>query len=87
MVLVAQCSCSMVCGCVCVPQERGAVTFCERVSLLQFEEQKLTTSQKALADLLDQIVADQKMSSKERSKKLKMVNFICKYGRIIDCGS
>lgn len=53
-------------------KERGAVTFCERVSLLQFEEQKLTTSQKALADLLDQIVADQKMSSKERNKKLKM---------------
>ena len=49
------------------------MTFCERVSLLQFEEQKLTTSQKALMELLDQIIADHKMSSKEKSKKLKMV--------------
>ncbi|KAE8747479.1 hypothetical protein FOCC_FOCC005810 [Frankliniella occidentalis] len=53
-------------------KERGAVTFCERVSLLQFEEQKLTTSQKALAELLDQIVADQKLNTKEKNKKLKM---------------
>ncbi|KAK3929942.1 DEP domain-containing protein 1A [Frankliniella fusca] len=51
---------------------RGPVAFCERVSLLQFEEQKLTTSQKALAELLDQIVADQKMNSKEKNKKLRM---------------
>lgn len=65
--------------CVCVPQERGPVTFCERVSLLQFEEQKLTTSQKALAELLDQIVNDQKMNTKEKNKKLKMVGKVISF--------
>ncbi|KAG8238261.1 hypothetical protein J437_LFUL016441 [Ladona fulva] len=49
------------------------LTYCEQVSCEQFEEQKLTDSQQALAELLDQIIQDSKMGSKEKKKRLKMV--------------
>ncbi|KAJ1525686.1 hypothetical protein ONE63_008900 [Megalurothrips usitatus] len=56
------------------PQELVSEVQRERKAKMKqrFEEQKLTTSQKALAELLDQIIADQKMSSKDKNKKLKM---------------
>ena len=49
------------------------VTYCEQVSCQQFEQQKLTDSQHALSDLLEQILQDTKMPPKEKRKHLKMV--------------
>ncbi|XP_049781942.1 DEP domain-containing protein 1A-like [Schistocerca cancellata] len=48
------------------------VTFCEQVSSQQFEQQRLTSSQIALSELLEQILSDRKMKIKERKKRLKM---------------
>ncbi|XP_046406507.1 DEP domain-containing protein 1A-like [Ischnura elegans] len=48
------------------------VTYCERITSKQFEEQKLAGSRLALAELLDQIIMDEKMGSKEKKKRLKM---------------
>jgi len=52
------------------------MTYCEQVSSLQFEEQKMTTSQQALAELLDQIIKDTKMPPKEKQKRLRMVRIL-----------
>ncbi|XP_068082199.1 DEP domain-containing protein 1A [Anabrus simplex] len=48
------------------------VTYCEQVSSHQFEQQRLTESQLALSELLEQILADNKMGPKEKKKRIKM---------------
>ncbi|XP_071439096.1 DEP domain-containing protein 1A-like [Hetaerina americana] len=48
------------------------MAYCERISCQQYEEQKLTGSRLALVELLDQIIMDEKMGSKEKKKRLKM---------------
>ena len=48
-------------------------TYCDQVSLQAYESQKLSSSQTALSDLLDDIVRDRDMSSKEKKKRLKQV--------------
>ncbi|XP_051868791.1 DEP domain-containing protein 1B-like isoform X1 [Pristis pectinata] len=46
-------------------------TFCQQISSKEFEEQKLTISQIAIAELLENIVEDKKLSVKDKRKKLK----------------
>ncbi|XP_069693031.1 DEP domain-containing protein 1A-like isoform X2 [Periplaneta americana] len=53
-------------------KDHGSVTFCQQVSSRQFEQQRLTGSQLALSELLEQILSDCKMGPKEKRKRLKM---------------
>ncbi|XP_069794533.1 DEP domain-containing protein 1A-like isoform X2 [Narcine bancroftii] len=46
-------------------------TFCQQISSKEFEEQKVTMSQFAIAELLENIVEDKKLSVKDKRKKLK----------------
>ncbi|XP_049581239.1 DEP domain-containing protein 1A isoform X5 [Syngnathus scovelli] len=46
-------------------------TFCRQISGAEFEQQKLSYSQKAMQDLLEMLVSDQNMTEKDRRKKLK----------------
>uniref|UniRef100_A0A8C3A090 DEP domain containing 1a n=1 Tax=Cyclopterus lumpus TaxID=8103 RepID=A0A8C3A090_CYCLU len=54
---------------VCVPMPIYA--FCRQISGAEFEQQKLTSSQKAMEELLEMLLTDQHMSEKDRRKKLK----------------
>uniref|UniRef100_A0A1B6LLT5 Rho-GAP domain-containing protein n=2 Tax=Graphocephala atropunctata TaxID=36148 RepID=A0A1B6LLT5_9HEMI len=45
--------------------------FCEQLTQHQFENQGITSSWTALTELLDQIINDKKMKSKEKKKRLK----------------
>lgn len=47
-------------------------SFCRQISTLEFEEQKLSVSQAALADLLENLIKDKNMSVKDKKKKLKL---------------
>ncbi|XP_043101963.1 DEP domain-containing protein 1A isoform X1 [Puntigrus tetrazona] len=47
-------------------------SFCRQISTQEFEEQKLSVSQTALADLLESLIKDKTMSAKEKKKKLKL---------------
>lgn len=47
--------------------------FCRQISGAEFEEQKLASSQKAMEELLEILLTDQKISEKDRRKKLKQV--------------
>ncbi|XP_077573488.1 DEP domain-containing protein 1A [Stigmatopora nigra] len=46
-------------------------TFCRQISGAEFEQQKLSCSQKAMEDLLETLTSDQNMTEKDRRKKLK----------------
>ncbi|XP_044056072.1 DEP domain-containing protein 1A [Siniperca chuatsi] len=54
---------------VCVPVPIYA--FCHQISATEFEQQKLASSQKAMEELLEILLTDQKLSEKDRRKKLK----------------
>ncbi|XP_011472514.1 DEP domain-containing protein 1A isoform X1 [Oryzias latipes] len=54
---------------VCIPVPM--YTFCHQISGAEFEEQKLTSSQKAMEELLEILLTDQNISEKDRRKKLK----------------
>jgi hypothetical protein len=62
-----------------VNHKSGNVTYCQQVSSQQFEHQRLTGSQLALSELLEQILADCKMGPKEKRKRLKMVSVAPSY--------
>ncbi|TSN76570.1 DEP domain-containing protein 1A [Bagarius yarrelli] len=47
-------------------------SFCKQISTQEFEEQKLSLSQAAVAELLESIIKDKGMSVKEKKKKLKL---------------
>lgn len=49
------------------------LTYCEMVSKQQYEEQKVSTSTEALRSLLHGILIDEKLSEKERKKRIKQV--------------
>nr|CAD7427031.1 unnamed protein product [Timema monikensis] len=51
---------------------KKAVTYCEMVTHKEFEKQKLSSSQSALVELLEQILTDQRMSRKEKMDRLKL---------------
>jgi hypothetical protein len=57
-----------------VNHKDGSVSYCQQVSSQQFEHQRVTGSQLALSELLEQILSDCKMGPKERRKRLKMVS-------------
>ncbi|KAL4634907.1 DEP domain-containing protein 1A isoform X1 [Arapaima gigas] len=46
-------------------------SFCRQISTQEFEEQKLSVSQVAIADLLESLIKDKMLSVKEKKKKLK----------------
>ena len=48
--------------------------FCRQISSQEFEEQRLTVSQTAIAELLDLLLADSSLAGKERRKKLRLVH-------------
>ncbi|XP_062308806.1 DEP domain-containing protein 1A isoform X1 [Osmerus eperlanus] len=59
-----------------VPGSAGGVpvplhAFCRQISSQEFEEQRLTMSQTAIAELLDLLLADSSLAGKERRKKLR----------------
>lgn len=45
--------------------------YCQQVSVPEFENQSKSISQTALEELLERILADKKMSSKDKKKRLK----------------
>ncbi|XP_063057779.1 DEP domain-containing protein 1A isoform X2 [Engraulis encrasicolus] len=47
-------------------------SFCRQISTQEFEEQRLSVSQAAVAELLESIIKDKAMSTKEKKKKLKL---------------
>ncbi|XP_028857081.1 DEP domain-containing protein 1A [Denticeps clupeoides] len=49
-----------------------AYSFCRQISTQEFEEQKMTVSQTAIAELLESLIKDKNMSVKERKKRLKL---------------
>lgn len=53
------------------------MTFCERVTVSEYEHQKLSSSQGALQELLDGIVKNKEMTLKEKKKHLKHVRYCC----------
>ncbi|XP_023859694.1 DEP domain-containing protein 1A isoform X3 [Salvelinus sp. IW2-2015] len=46
-------------------------SFCRQISTEEFEEQKRSVSQAAIADLLESLIKDKNMSVKDKKKKLK----------------
>ncbi|XP_069498030.1 DEP domain-containing protein 1A isoform X3 [Ambystoma mexicanum] len=48
-----------------------AYSFCKQISTQEFEEQKRSTSQAAMAELLENIIKDKALSLKDKKKKLK----------------
>jgi len=57
-----------------VNHKESSVTYCQQVSSQQFEHQRVTVSQLALSELLEQILSDCKMAPKEKRKRLRMVS-------------
>ncbi|KAM3620367.1 uncharacterized protein V6R79_022189 [Siganus canaliculatus] len=54
---------------VCAPMP--IYTFCHQISDVEFEQQKLASSQKAMEELLEMLLTDQNLSEKDRRKRLK----------------
>ncbi|XP_071799875.1 DEP domain-containing protein 1A-like [Asterias amurensis] len=48
-----------------------APSYCQKMSVPEYEAQKLSHSQKAITDLLEVIISDHNMTSKDKKKKLK----------------
>ena len=59
-----------------MPSESPLVSFCERVTPQEYQEQTLITSEHSLKDLLNKIAEDESLSSKERRKQLKQVSIL-----------
>ena len=53
--------------------------FCRQISTVEFEEQRVTSSQKAMAELLEILLTDQNITEKDRRKKLKQVQRTCSF--------
>ncbi|XP_006816189.1 DEP domain-containing protein 1B-like isoform X2 [Saccoglossus kowalevskii] len=51
--------------------EENAYAYCEQVSKEEYEKQKLSNSQDAIAELLEGIIKDRQMPVKEKRKKLR----------------
>lgn len=56
--------------------------YCLRISDKEFEKQRSTESKHALNELLDQIINSTSMSSKEKTKRLKLVSYLFFYSII-----
>lgn len=49
-------------------------SYCKQISAQEFEEQKVSTSQAAIAELLENIIKNKSLPLKEKRKKLKQVS-------------
>lgn len=50
-------------------------SYCKQITPQEFEEQKVSTSQAAVAELLENIIKDKNLSVKDKKKKLKQVSY------------
>uniref|UniRef100_A0A8C5JUG9 DEP domain-containing protein 1A n=1 Tax=Jaculus jaculus TaxID=51337 RepID=A0A8C5JUG9_JACJA len=50
-------------------------SYCKQISAQEFEEQKVSTSQAAIAELLENIIKNKSLSLKEKQKKLKQKEY------------
>lgn len=61
----------------CLGEELSTIfptySYCERITSQEFDAQKIFTSQAAVAELLESIIKDRKLSVKDKKKKLKQV--------------
>lgn len=48
-------------------------SYCKQISAQEFDEQKVSTSQAAVAELLENIIKNKSLPVKEKRKKLKQV--------------
>ncbi|XP_008936988.1 PREDICTED: DEP domain-containing protein 1A, partial [Merops nubicus] len=64
---VAQCKCPREEMCAILP----TYSYCRQITPQEFEEQKVSTSQAAVAELLENIIKDKNLSVKDKKKKLK----------------
>ena len=46
-------------------------TFCRQISSVEFEEQRVAASHKAMEDLLEILLTDRSITDKDRQKRLK----------------
>ena len=54
--------------------DTAGLTYCHQVSKSEYETQRLSNSQRALRDLLEEIINDKTMSYKDKKKRLKIVS-------------
>ncbi|NWU69388.1 DEP1A protein, partial [Pterocles burchelli] len=66
-VKMAQCKCPEEEICAILP----TYSYCKQITPQEFEEQKVSTSQAAVAELLENIIKDKNLSVKDKKKKLK----------------
>ncbi|NWI53720.1 DEP1A protein, partial [Calyptomena viridis] len=66
-VKMAQCKCPKEEICAILP----TYSYCKQITPQEFEEQKVSTSQAAVAELLENIIKDKNLSVKDKKKKLK----------------
>ncbi|NXF83218.1 DEP1A protein, partial [Sclerurus mexicanus] len=66
-VRMAQCECPKEEICAVLP----TYSYCKQITPQEFEEQKVSTSQAAVAELLENIIKDENLSVKDKKKKLK----------------
>ncbi|NXG14939.1 DEP1A protein, partial [Grallaria varia] len=64
---MAQCECPKEETCAILP----TYSYCKQITPQEFEEQKVSTSQAAVAELLESIIKDKNLSVKDKKKKLK----------------
>lgn len=48
-------------------------SYCKRITPQEFDEQRISASQAAVAELLENIIRDKTLSLKDKKKKLKQV--------------
>lgn len=52
----------------------SSVVYCKQITKEEYQNDIQTTSQKAMSDLLETIIADKNMEVKEKKKRLKVVS-------------
>ncbi|NWR87384.1 DEP1A protein, partial [Furnarius figulus] len=68
-VRMAQCECPKEEICAILP----TYSYCKQITPQEFEEQKVSTSHAAVAELLENIIKDENLSVKDKKKKLKQI--------------
>ena len=58
--------------------DSASLQYCEQVTLAEYENQRMSSSQQALVTLLEEIIADKDMAAKNKRKRLKQVKYIGK---------
>ena len=65
----------------------SSLSYCEQVSVEEYERQKMSSSQRALQDLLENIIHDRKMNPRDKKKRLKQVHRYPSHDRDLNCNS